>query len=247
MSPFQPVHIKCSRPFRARGAFHRPRPPRAPFRGPSGALRPLAGGAAAARVHRCSKTSTRPLLARYSRAPSRPRALVRLLQMYVSTSTTEDRPNIPNHRNPWLGRLPLSAEGRPSIDGNRRRYAGSGAENTASRHSPPRLLAAETSPRPRSLRAPPVASIDLFPVRRDAGRRGCRRRRARLHHARSVRVVRRRISAKRPGVHQPEGPSVGRLFASEQACVVAQQAGPRSRQRLFHRPTDPGEGRSLGP
>jgi hypothetical protein len=45
---------------------------------------------------------------RCSRAPSRPRALVRLLQVNALTSTTEDRSNIPNHRNPWLGRLPCS-------------------------------------------------------------------------------------------------------------------------------------------
>jgi len=52
-------------------------------------------GTAAARVHRCSKTAARPLFARSSRAPSRPRALVRLLQVNVATSTTEDRSNIP--------------------------------------------------------------------------------------------------------------------------------------------------------
>jgi len=45
-------------------------------------------GAAAARVHRRSKTSTRPLFVRYSRAPSRPRAPLRFLQVDVSTSTT---------------------------------------------------------------------------------------------------------------------------------------------------------------
>jgi hypothetical protein len=66
--------------------------------GPSGALRPLAGGAAAARFHRRSKTSTRPLFAAIrGRLPGRVR-FVRLLQMYVSTSTTEDRSNIPNRR-----------------------------------------------------------------------------------------------------------------------------------------------------
>jgi hypothetical protein len=99
-------------------------------------------------------------------------------------------------------------ESRLSIEGNRRRCAGPGVENTESRRSPPRLLAAETSPRPRSLRAPPVADTAFFPVRSDAERRGCRRRGARLHGARCVRVVRRRISAKKPDVHQPEEPSV---------------------------------------
>jgi hypothetical protein len=58
-------------------------------------------GAVAARVHRRSKTSTRPLSARYSRTSSRPRAPVRFLQMDVSTSTTRDRSNIPNHGGGW--------------------------------------------------------------------------------------------------------------------------------------------------
>jgi len=53
-------------------------------------------GTVAARVHRRSRTSTRPLSARYSRASSRPRAPLRLLQVNVSTSTTRDRSNIPN-------------------------------------------------------------------------------------------------------------------------------------------------------
>lgn len=117
-----------------------------------GALRPLAGGAAAARVHRCSKTSTRPLFARCSKARSRPRALVRLLQMNAPTSTTVDLSNIPNHRiRGWDGCRLRSKS--PSIERNRRRYAGSGVEKTDSRRSPPRLLAAGTLPRPRSLRA----------------------------------------------------------------------------------------------
>jgi hypothetical protein len=45
-------------------------------------------GADTARVHRRSRTSTRPLSARYSRTSSRPRAPLQLLQMHVSTSTT---------------------------------------------------------------------------------------------------------------------------------------------------------------
>jgi hypothetical protein len=53
--------------------------------------------AAAARVHRRSKTSTRPLPVRCSRTPSRPRALFRFLQVDVSTSTTVDPSNIPHH------------------------------------------------------------------------------------------------------------------------------------------------------
>jgi hypothetical protein len=56
-------------------------------------------GALTARVHRGSKTPTRPATARrFSRAFGRPRALLRFLQMSVSTSTTTDHSNIPNHR-----------------------------------------------------------------------------------------------------------------------------------------------------
>jgi hypothetical protein len=63
---------------------------------------------------------------------------------------------------------------------NRRSFTRSGAENTESRHSPSRLLVPETSPQPRSLRAPPVADTALFPVRSDVGRKRCRRRRRTL-------------------------------------------------------------------
>jgi len=91
-------------------------------------------GTAAARVHRRSKTSTRPLSVRYSRTSSRPRALLRFLQVDVSTSTTEDRSNIPSHGSGWDDCLVRSKVAfRPD---SRRRYAGSGAENTVSRHSP---------------------------------------------------------------------------------------------------------------
>jgi len=192
----------------------------------------------------CSRTPARPLLARCSRAPSRPRAPVRLLQMNVPTSTTEDRSNIPNHRNPWLGRLPGSTEGLPSIEGNRRRCEGSGVENTESRRSPPRLLATETSPRPRALRAPPVADTRLFPVWRDAGRDRCRRRDARLHGTRRVRVVRRRTSAKRSGVHQPEGPSVAGPFAMRTGMPAGGSKLRPARFHAFFTTGRPCEGRS---
>jgi hypothetical protein len=45
-------------------------------------------GTVTARVHRRSKTSTRPLSVRYSRTSSRPHAPLRFLQMDVPTSTT---------------------------------------------------------------------------------------------------------------------------------------------------------------
>ena len=95
-------------------------------------------GAVAARVHRCSKTSTRPFYAPLSRAFSWPRALPRLLQIDVSTSTAMDHPNIPDQRNPWPGRLSDSIDRRLSIEDNRRRYSGSGAEDHRTLGAPSR-------------------------------------------------------------------------------------------------------------
>jgi hypothetical protein len=89
-------------------------------------------GAGAARVHRCAKTSTRPFSAPLFAGASRPRALPRLLQMVVSTSTTVDRSNIPLAASPRQGQPPVDREppfaGPLLIDGSRRRYAGSGVE-----------------------------------------------------------------------------------------------------------------------
>jgi hypothetical protein len=91
---------QCVQLPRSRGAFRRESPPPGPFRAPAWRCRPRwPAGAAAARVHRWLESqSTRPLFTRSSRAPSRPRALARLLQVVVSASTTTDHPNIPNDR-----------------------------------------------------------------------------------------------------------------------------------------------------
>lgn len=91
---------------------------------------------------------------------------------------------------------------------------GQGPRLTLPRYSPPRLLPAETLPRPRSLRAPPVARTVPLPVRSDVGDERNRRRSAHLHGTRCERVVRRPTSAKRRDVHQPEGPSIDRLSAT---------------------------------
>ena len=123
------------------------------------------------------------------------------------------------------------------IEASRRRCAGSGVENTESRRSPPRLLAVETLPQPRSHRAPPVADTFLFPVRNDVGRQMCRRHWARLHGARSVRVVRRRASAKKTGAHQPEGPSAVGPFALR----TGQSSGQINRRTTWAAPFSPPE------
>jgi hypothetical protein len=63
--------------------------------------------AAAARVHRCSRTSTRPgYRAPLSRAFRGPHALPRLLQMFCFHEHDHGPLEHPRPPNPWLGRLP---------------------------------------------------------------------------------------------------------------------------------------------
>lgn len=83
--------------FTSRGAFRRGSPDRAPLRAlfPEPCSR-WPAGAGAARLHRGSKTSTRPFCAPLSRALPGPRALRRPLQIDVSTSTTMDRSSTPD-------------------------------------------------------------------------------------------------------------------------------------------------------
>ena len=66
-----------------------------------------------------------------------PRALPRLLQIDVSTSTAEDHSNIPCQRNAWQGRLPVRSI-VASRSSSRRRYAGSGAEDHRTLGAPSR-------------------------------------------------------------------------------------------------------------
>jgi hypothetical protein len=61
LCPFPPAARQCRRPFRARGAFHPGRPRERPCESSTRSAATLAGGAAAARFHRCSRTPTRPL------------------------------------------------------------------------------------------------------------------------------------------------------------------------------------------
>jgi hypothetical protein len=122
---------------RARGAFRRGSPGRAPSRAP--APEPCSRwptGAGAARVHRGSRTSTRPFSAPLSRGVSWPRALQRLLQIDVSTSTTMGRSSIPC-RDKQQGWPPLSIDRCLSIDGYRRRSSGSGVEDHRASTFPP--------------------------------------------------------------------------------------------------------------
>lgn len=187
------------------------RPPPAPFRAP--AWCPVTAGRRRQGLHvfvEVRRTGTRPLFVRYSRAPSRPRALARLLQADVSTSTTTDHFEHPERPESVVGTTACIDRKLPFDWAIARASQGQGSSNTVARRSPPELLPAETLPRPCSLRAPPVARTVLLPVRSDVGKGRNRRRSTHLHGARHERVVRRSTSAKRRNVHQPEGPSIVR-------------------------------------
>lgn len=157
---------QCGPLWRDRGAFRRGSPDRAPSRAPawSSATR-WPTGAAAARVHRCSKTSTRPFFRAALACDSWPRALPRLLQIDVSTSTTVDRSNIPDHRNPWSGRLPARSIVAFRSAATAEVTQGQGPRITEPRRSLPGLLPKETSPQPRSPQTPRVAGIVRHLVR----------------------------------------------------------------------------------
>jgi hypothetical protein len=133
-----------------------------------GALSRLAGRHSGRACSSLCETATRPLLALLSQHGSRPRAPLRLLQVVVSTSTTTDHSDISIRGNPRSGRLPGLERKSPSVRGSRRSCSGSGAGPTDARHSRSRLLAPETSPQPRSLRAPGVARRHFPPVWSDA-------------------------------------------------------------------------------
>jgi len=147
----------------------------------------------------------------------------------------------------WSGRLRVRSKVafRP---GNRRRCAGSGVENTVPRHSPSRLLATETSPQPRSLRAPLVAGTGLFPVRSDVGRGRCR------HAARAckARVAGGSCDARSPRRDRtftnPRGlPSLAVRDANGEASFRTGKLPGDRVLRFFHHQKNPHEGRSSGP
>jgi hypothetical protein len=190
--------------------------------------------AGTARVHRGLVTATRPLFVRSSRAPSRPRALSRLLQPMFPRARRRTSSNIPND---WrvVGTTAILTESRLPGMATAEASGGQGPRNTVPRRSPPGLLPAETSPRPRSLRAPRVARTVLLPVRSDVGDERNRQRGAHLRGARRERVVRRPASAKRRDVHQPEGPFVDRPSATRTGVRRPPgKPGCTVRQRLFH-------------
>jgi len=149
---------------RARGAFRRGSPGRAPSRAP--APEPCSrwpAGAGAAHFHRGSRTSTRPFSAPLSRCVSWPRALQRLLQIDVSTSTTMGRSSILaaiRGRDGRHCRSIVAFRSTATAEGSQ----GQGSRITEPRPSLPGLLPKETLPRPRLLQTPRVADIARRPV-----------------------------------------------------------------------------------
>jgi hypothetical protein len=120
---------QCRPLSRVRGAFRRGSPKRAPSRAPAWSSAPA--GRRAQMLHVFIDVR-KPRLDRSSRAfacVSWPHALPRLLQIDVSTSTAMDRSNIPDQRNPWSGTAADSTDRCLSIEGDRRGYSGSGAED----------------------------------------------------------------------------------------------------------------------
>jgi hypothetical protein len=149
---------------RARGAFRRGSPGRAPSRAP--APEPCSRwptGAGAARFHRGSRTSARPFSAPLSRASH---GRVRFNDFCRSMF---------QRARPWAARASLAAIS--SRDGRHCRssvafrstataegHQGQGSRITEPRPSLPGLLPRETSPRPRLLQTPRVAGIACRPV-----------------------------------------------------------------------------------
>jgi hypothetical protein len=201
----------------ARGAFLRGRLLPAPLREPVASLCPgWPAGATAAPLHRCARQRL-DLFSTAFTGRARPHALSRSLQVDVSTSTTVDRSSIPDRENRGAGRLPCSGRKLPSDRGSRRRCSRSGVEKPmldirGRDCSRPRL-------RPNPDRSGHLSSRDAIPRRSGATRWEqwrCRRR-ARLQGAFADRAVERGISAKMPGAHRPEVPSVTRTFANERS------------------------------
>jgi hypothetical protein len=148
---------------------------------------------------------------------------------------------------PWWGRLSGSIEGFPSKRGQPPKSRRVRGRETESRRSPPRLLALETLPRPRSLRAPRVAGSGLFPVRSDVGRGRCRHRRARLQ------VAHRREGPEAPELREEIRRSRARgafhrraIRAADGACCEAANRCCSMWAAPFSPAGNTGEGRSHG-
>ena len=202
-------------------------------------------GADAARVHRCSKTSTRPFFAPLSRAiPGRVRFhdfCRSMFQRALPWTTRTSRTSGIRGRDGCLcdRSSPFDRGQPPKV----RRVRGRGSPNP--RRSLPGLLPRETSPQPRSLQTPRVAVIVRLPAWRRRGGRAKPPAPRKLASMGGGRAVRRPISAKRSDVHQPEGPSVVRPFENGEEPSGG-GAASTGRSSAFFTAGGPREGRSHG-
>lgn len=243
VTPFPSAHVNAAElpgievPSTARDHHTRPREP------VWGALPPLAGGGSR---RTCSstfrKTSTRPsTLAVRLRLPGRVRShdfcKRSLLRARPWTTRTSRAAGI-GRRDDWHvhRRLPLD---RPIAGAPR----GQGSRESDSRHSPPGLLTVETSPQPRSLRAPPVAGKRPDPLSGVTWGRALPPPRRLLARPARERVVRRLLSAKKSGRSPTRG-----AFRREAALWGLGRSWPPAeadcppRLRLFHLPGGPARG-----
>lgn len=232
----------------SRGVFHRGRPAPGPFR--ASAWRAVPGWparAVAARFHRGLTTATRPLFVRSSRAPSRPRALSRLLQPMFPRARPRTPSNIPNDRKPSLGRLPFSLK-VAFQPGNRRSFMGTGAEEH-------RASALPTGIAPgRDFAPTPIASGTSCREDRSSPCPERRGRRAEPPARRSLARCASREGRATPRLREEARRSPTRGAFHRQAVrdtdryeVTTRQAGLHRTAAPFSPSTDPGEGRSLGP
>jgi hypothetical protein len=204
-------------------------------------------GAIPARVHRGSKTPTRPATGRRCSRAFSPAACASAASANDYFHEHDSRPlEHPEPPNPWLGRLPRWGVASPSRRPPEVRRA-RGRDKPISTLSTVIAHGGDFAPTPiapgTSCREAP-----LFALSGETwGKERVRRRHACLHRSRDERVVRRPTSAKKPDVHQPEGPSI------EGPPVRAVHCHLLGRSRLdgvvgaFFTAWNPFEGRSLGP
>jgi hypothetical protein len=143
---------QCRPPPRDRGAFRRESPDRAPSRAPAWSSAPAGRRALALHVFIDVRKLRLDPSPRRFRGRFGPRALPRLLQIDVSTSTASDRSNIPGRRNPWPGRLPVR-----SIVASRSRTTAEGTQGQGPRVTEPSALPPGIAPA-RDFAPTPIAS-----------------------------------------------------------------------------------------
>jgi hypothetical protein len=220
---------------RQRSAFNRTRPAQGPFRAPARCCftRWPADGAAA-RFHRGSKTATRPLFATL---------FARAFKAACAPTTSASRCfhehdhgplETPQTTGKWLGRPSpaVKVAFRPGQPPKLRKDRG--REHRAS--ALPIGIAPAGDFAPTSLTSSTSCRENhSFPCPERRGKRAEPPAQHTLASARSDRVVRRAASAKRRDAHQPEGPSVHRLLASEQVYrSTDSRSWTATTQRLFH-------------